>query len=116
MGIFQAARSGTVDDVQQAIAAGGDVNARDEYGQTPLMYAAGANSGEVLQALISAGADIHAETPAKWNASHYAARDNINPEAIMTLIDAGIDMTLETQDDALASELAREANRGGPHR
>ena len=60
--IFTVAGSGTVAQVQQAIKAGADVNARNDNGLTPLMYAAGFNTNdEVLERLIEAGADISAE-------------------------------------------------------
>lgn len=60
--IFTVAGSGTVAQVQQAIKAGADVNARNDNGSTPLMYAAMLNTNdEVLERLIEAGADISAE-------------------------------------------------------
>ena len=110
MDIFSAAKEGSVNDVQLSLASGQDVNARDNYGQTPLMYAAGSNTEEVIRALISAGADINAVTPTNWNASHYAARDNSNPNALLALIDAGIDMSLLNSDELMPSELARDLN------
>ena len=51
--IFSAAYSGTVNDVKHFIDNGVDVNAKDKYGQTPLLLAAGNNPNvDVLKYLI----------------------------------------------------------------
>lgn len=91
MTIFQLARDGTLDEIQAAIAAGADVNARDAYGQTPLMYAAGANSPAVIEALIAAGAEVNAHSGAGWTALMYAARDNPHPGVLIALLEHGAD-------------------------
>jgi ankyrin repeat protein len=54
--------AGGTEDVKRAISAGADVNARDEKGSTPLMYAAFSNKEPegVIKVLLSAGADINA--------------------------------------------------------
>ena len=47
--------------VQAAIDAGADLEARDEYGRTPLLIAARSNeNAEVVQLLLDAGADATA--------------------------------------------------------
>lgn len=51
------ARTGSPDDVLDAIREGGDVHARNERGRTALMIAHGFNGPPVLQALLVAGAD-----------------------------------------------------------
>ena len=49
--------------VRQLIQAGADVNAKNEYGWTPLMLAARYNSNpEVLRVLIAASADLKLRT------------------------------------------------------
>ena len=48
----------TVDTVSECLNAGADVNARNEYGRTPLHYAARfSENPEVITALLDAGAD-----------------------------------------------------------
>ena len=48
----------TPEGVRAALDAGADLEARNKYGETPLMYAAQSNeSPEVVQALLDAGAD-----------------------------------------------------------
>lgn len=84
--IFQAARDGTPDNVRSALAAGADVNARDEYGQTPLMYAAGQNADpHVIQALLTAGAEVNARSLAGWSPLFYAARSSSEAVVLMLL-------------------------------
>jgi hypothetical protein len=56
-GVFEAARSGSVDEVVGALAAGGDVAAVDESGDTPLLVAVRWNGADVVAALLDAGAD-----------------------------------------------------------
>ena len=61
--LHEAARWGTLRTVQLLLAAGADVNAEDEGGETPLMYAALGNSPAVVEALLAAGADVNVRTP-----------------------------------------------------
>ena len=91
--IFTVAGSGTVAQVQQAIKAGADVNARNEWGSTPLMYAAGFNTNpDVLSVLIKAGADVNARNERGWTPLMYAAGFNTNPDVLSVLIKAGADV------------------------
>jgi ankyrin repeat protein len=53
-----AAEAGDLEGVQQALAAGADINARGEYGDTALNHAARAGHGEVVEALLAAGGDV----------------------------------------------------------
>ena len=53
-----AALQGNVDEVQNHIKAGSDLNEKDEYGSTPLIVAVTFGKTEVAKALIEAGADI----------------------------------------------------------
>src|SRR5205823_14794414 len=55
-------------DVKTAITRGADLAQRDDFGNTPLHWAAGSQSGEKVRALLDAGVDINArnkfgETP-----------------------------------------------------
>ena len=55
-----AAEKGDIKAVQQFIAAGSDVNAKNDYGVTPLHYAAIGHK-EIAELLISKGADVNAK-------------------------------------------------------
>ncbi|HIA62384.1 MAG TPA: ankyrin repeat domain-containing protein, partial [Planctomycetaceae bacterium] len=58
--LWEASRNGNVKLIKQHLAAGADVNAKDEDGNTPLHEAAGAGHKEIVELLIKAGADIDA--------------------------------------------------------
>jgi len=91
--LLGAAKSGSLQDVQREIALGGDVNAEDEDGWTPLMAAAGYNpSDAVAELLLRKGADVNAwdamsMTPLSWAAMH-----SPNPRVITLLLQAGADV------------------------
>jgi ankyrin repeat protein len=62
MDFFDLVKTGTSQSVQAAISKGADVNARDKYDRTPLMYAAEYNPNpEVITVLLTAGANAKAK-------------------------------------------------------
>ena len=109
--IFTVAGSGTVAQVQQAIKAGADLNARDGEGVTPLMYAAWFNTNpEVLSVLIKAGADLNARNEQGRSPLMYAAWFNTNPEVLSVLIEAGVDVNARDKDGVTPLMLAARHN------
>ena len=69
--IIEAAFRGNLEAVKQYIAAGTDVNAKNDGGYTPLHYAAFNGHKEIVELLIAKGADVNAknvdgETPLDW--------------------------------------------------
>ena len=58
--IWEAAETGNIEAVKQAIADGADVNAKFD-GWTPLHYSAGFGRKEIVELLITAGADVNAK-------------------------------------------------------
>ena len=58
--IYDAAVEGNIEAVKQHLAAGTDVNAKEEYGRTPLHFAASGQK-EVVELLIANGADVNAK-------------------------------------------------------
>jgi murein DD-endopeptidase MepM/ murein hydrolase activator NlpD len=106
--LFNLVKTGDLDSVLKAVEAGADVNAQDEYGQTPLMYAAGSSpTADTLSALIKAGADPNMQTSTGWTALMYAARDNKNLDVVLSLMNAATDPTLKNSDGQSAADLAR---------
>jgi ankyrin repeat protein len=92
---FQRVRTCSPADIQAAVAAGSDVNGRDEAGWTALMYAAQRNGDpKVIAALVKAGANLNDLTPDGLTALMLAARETRNPDVIMALLKAGADGTL----------------------
>ena len=68
--------------------AGGDVNAKDKYGKTALMYAARYSTPEVVSLLLTAGAEVNAKDKDGWTALRDAASSN-TPEVVSILLKAG---------------------------
>ncbi|MCY4488482.1 MAG: ankyrin repeat domain-containing protein [Deltaproteobacteria bacterium] len=91
-------------DVSRCLQAGADVNARDQFGRTPLHNAADEiEAPAVITTLLNAGADVNAsalwtppgESTITFNRGtplHIAAGDNQNPEVIRALLRAGADL------------------------
>ncbi|HEX7022821.1 MAG TPA: ankyrin repeat domain-containing protein, partial [Trueperaceae bacterium] len=107
--LFEVAKTGSLEQVEAALAAGEALGQTDAYGQTPLMYAAGSNPDPmVVRALLRAGANVNARSQAGWTALMYAVRDNENPEVVMALLNAGANPTLRNDQGQLAVDLASE--------
>ncbi|MDP7611496.1 MAG: ankyrin repeat domain-containing protein [Nitrospinaceae bacterium] len=61
--IHVAAAVVNIEAVKQHLAAGADVNAKDDRGVTPLHYAAAKGSKEIAELLIAKSADVNAKIP-----------------------------------------------------
>ena len=59
--IYEAASAGNLTDVKRHLQKGTVVNAKNEYGWTPLMRAAGQGHLDVVKFLVSKGADVNAK-------------------------------------------------------
>ena len=59
--IHKAAGEGNIEVVKQHLAAGTDVNAKNDGGYTPLHYAAFNGHKEIAELLIAKGADVNAK-------------------------------------------------------
>lgn len=107
--LLATSRDGSLDQVTALLVQGLDVNITDEYGQTPLMYAATGNEDpDVITVLIDVGAEVNAQTLAGWTALMYAVRDNPNPDVAQRLLDLGSDVDLENGDRLQALDYADE--------
>lgn len=72
-GLFAAAHSGNVAQIESQVASGAGVNARDAYGRTPLHIAAFARKPEAVRAIIKAGAKTGLLENDKYDAVTVAA-------------------------------------------
>ncbi|MDB4668734.1 ankyrin repeat domain-containing protein [bacterium] len=75
--IWNAIELGSIEAVKQHLAAGADVNAKDEDGYTPLYAVAGGAHKEIAVLLIANGADVNAKNKYGETPLHYAATKEI---------------------------------------
>ena len=86
--IHDAASSGNIEAVKQHLAAGTDVNAKDEDENTLLHIAAVRGHKEIAELLIAKGADVNAKDEDGWTPLHYAE----TKEVAELLINEGADV------------------------
>ncbi|SMX49336.1 ankyrin repeat domain-containing protein [Maliponia aquimaris] len=94
-GLFRAAHEGDVAMIEQLVAEGADVDARDSRGRTPVHVAAFASEDDALRALAEAGADMNALEHRAYDAVTIAAVAD-DPELMSLAIDLGNDPGLVT--------------------
>ena len=71
--IHAAAFLGNIEAINQHLAAGADVNAKNDIGETLLHLAAYNDHKEIAELLIAEGADVNAKNDDGGNPLHYAA-------------------------------------------
>jgi ankyrin repeat protein len=115
--LLEAARDGNIEAVRQHLAAGADVNAKNDYGSTPLHRAA---ITEIAELLIAKGADVNAKMDNGLTPLHYAA-SNDHKEITELLIAAGADVNAKDDrsgtplDSANSGTYAPLRKHGGKH-
>lgn len=93
--------------LQALIDIGMDVNASNEGGFTPLMFAAAYANPETARFLIEQGADINAQAYVMdLNALHMAALKNPDPKMVEVFLDAGISPESPVQNGYTPLQLA----------
>jgi len=95
--IHKAAIDGNIEAVKQHLAAGADVNAKDDNGWTPLHEAAWHGRKEIVELLIANGADVNPQDVNGWTPLHHAAR-NGHKEIAELLIAKGADVDAKNED------------------
>lgn len=89
--LTMAAMQGNRDAVQQLVASGADVDAKDAIGVAPLHWAAFCGHGELIGKLIDSGADVHIRDQEGRTPLHVAAYES-HLNVILRLIAAGADI------------------------
>ena len=93
---YKFCRSGATGDVVKAIGQGVDVNARDENGNTALIFAASDRPRlEIIRALLEGGADAKARNADGATALMFASARTMRPDIITLLLNAGADANAE---------------------
>jgi len=87
--IHDATQKGDIEGVKQHLAAGADVNVKDDSGLTPLHYAGGK---EIAEILIAEGADVNAKSDGSGVTPLHFAADRGHTEVVELLITAGADV------------------------
>ena len=103
--LWQAARIGNIEAVKQHIAAGTDVNAKDESESTPLHSAAGRGHKEIVEVLIEKGADVNAKSKGETTPLHSAAMHD-HKEIAELLIAKGADVNVKDENSHTPLDLA----------
>jgi ankyrin repeat protein len=116
--LMTCARTGNADAVRLLVEYGAAVNAKEPaQNQTALMWAAAERHPNVVSALIAAHADLKAHSKDGFTAIHFAARVG-DLESIKLLLDAGVDINLQTRpgdgDSAVAAGGRGARTSGGP--
>ena len=104
--IFSIAKTASPSQLLLRLEPNQNLNQKDAYGQTALMYAASQNTAEAVQILIYSGADPNIQSDDGWTALMYAARDN--PEVIKTLLANQADPDLLNSNGKTALDIAKE--------
>ena len=107
--LLDAAAAGDTPRVNELLAAGADINARDEQGRTPVMAATHGNHVDTVAALIAAGAGINIRDDLWDNPFLYAGAEGL-AEILQLAIEAGADTTLTNRYGGTA--LIPAAERG----
>ena len=94
--LIQAVQDGNFEAVEKYLAAGMDVNTKDGYGATPLLYAAEYGRNDVAELLITNGADVNATYNDGLTALHAAVLNGSN-EIVKLLIDQGADVNTKAK-------------------
>ncbi len=76
-GIHEAARKGTLADLSSCLVEGADLEARNEWGETPLLIAAKGAHIAAVRLLLNAGADVNAADEAGITSLMAAANSTI---------------------------------------
>ena len=103
--IHQAAYDGNIEAVKQHIAAGAEVNAKDEDSWTPLHLAVHGGHIGIVELLIAKGADVNAKDDGGVTPLHDAAYEGHN-EIAELLIAKGADVNAKDEDGGTPLDVA----------
>jgi ankyrin repeat protein len=97
--IFDAIRTADAEQLRRLAASPANINARDEFGASPLMYAAAYGSVDQMRLLLHAGADVNMTTAEGATALMWATGDAAKVRALLA---AGANPQATTKSGATA--------------
>jgi cytohesin len=95
--IHDAAFDGNIEAIKQHLAAGTNVNAKDDNGRTPLLLAVEESHKEIAELLILKGANVNAKNQNEVTPLHWAAARG-HKEIVELLIAKGADVNAKSDD------------------
>ena len=110
--LHRAAKAGNLKGLESALAAGADVNARDDKGWTPLMYVVDKGYVLLVEPVLTAKADPDVRAPDGATALFMVVAHG-HSEIIPLLMKAGADPTIKGPKGKMATEVA-QARYGEP--
>lgn len=96
MNLFTAIRSGSIDSVRSLVDQGADVSRRGPDGFAPLMIAAGLGQSQIVELLLTAGADVHTLDPRMGATALHKAAQSGNPDVAALLLAHGAFIDLQS--------------------
>lgn len=104
--LFDAAKYGDDQAVEDFLAVGKDVNMQDAEQRTPLHYAAAHDHAHIVRALLEAGASTSSRDTKENSPLHYAAGYG-RVDIVEIMLEGGADVTLKNATGKTAADLAR---------
>lgn len=108
--LHHAAKLGRDECVRVLVEAKADLNATDMHGATPLMKAVISKHNNIVEALVKAGADIHAKTRGGKEAADYAEEGSM---ARIYLLQKAADITAAFDAAAAAKRKSEDGFKDG---
>jgi ankyrin repeat protein len=99
--LHEAATAGDVDAIRRLVAAGADLDARDDGGRTPVMAATLAHQTEAVRVLLEAGADVDIRDDRLDNPFLYAGAEGLL-DILKLANEAGADPALTNRYGGIA--------------
>lgn len=111
--LMTCAKTGNVSAVKHLIANGALVDAREEVrGQTALMWASAEKHADIVETLITAGADVSGRSLGGFTPLLFAAQQG-DQESARLLLEAGVDINEVGGDGSAALLVATESGHAG---
>lgn len=108
---FNAVERKNFTEIQRLLDSGTNVDIRNEYEDTPLMFAAGTGRLEAVKFLLDRGADVNARND--WeHTSLLLAANNGHAKVVRLLLASGADITAQDKDGDTALDSAIRENHG----